>query len=447
MKNEVLTPDVIEELPLEQVIEKTLVKNNVTNKVIAELKKKYGGMQLKSLTDKQGFLEIKDARNAVRKVGILTEKLCKLGRDEANKIRTMWIDKEKEVLGKIAEVQDPLDAEIKKFEDEEARLQELEFQRQEEQFMKRQTTLLKMEAKYEGSSFSLGSVSYDIQNIKEADEEIWTDTILPKFQREFAKVEEEKALLEKQKKEEQEKLIAEQQELLRQQNELKQAQEEMRLQKEALEKQQNEANRLQQEEQNRRTQEALEKRNAITNARVEQLINLGLTYSPQYSAYVFKDVNIDVMTELKLWNEQEWNEAIEKITPVIEQRKKEAEEKLQKELVGKSRFEALKTIGLIKEETAIGLSELSEQEWEVLAEKYKGEVKAAQEAQWKHQQEIEAENKRKLQEEESAKASDKDKWATLINALSSIAMPEFKSSIYKGKVNQLVAKINEIKSL
>lgn len=190
-KDNVLTPEVIEELPLEQVIEKTLVKNNVTDQVIKALKKQYGGMKLKALDDKQGYLEIKEARNNVRKVGILTEKLCKAGRDDANKIRGMWIDKEKDVLAKIAEVQDPLDAEMKKFEDEEARIKELEIQRQEEQFMQRQTTLLKMEAVYGNNCLVLGSVSYEIQNIKEADEEIWTDTILPKYQREFAKVEED----------------------------------------------------------------------------------------------------------------------------------------------------------------------------------------------------------------------------------------------------------------
>lgn len=247
-KTEVLTPDVIEEVPLEKQIENSLVKHNVTDKVINALKKQYSGMKLKALDDKQSFLEIKEARNAVRKIGILAEKCCKVGREDAVKIQKLWLAKEKEVLAKIDEVQAPLDAEIKKYEDERDRLEQLEIQRKEEQFMKRQTTLLKMEAIYSGNSFTLGNVSYELENIKEADEEIWTDTILPKYQKEFAKVEEEKAKLEQQKKETEEKLRLEQEELLHQQNELKKAQEEIKKQQEELQKQKKERERIEEEQ-------------------------------------------------------------------------------------------------------------------------------------------------------------------------------------------------------
>lgn len=416
MPNEVLTPDVIEELPLEQVIEKTLVKNNVTDQVIKALKKQYGGMKLKSLTDKQSFLEIKDARNAVRKVGILTEKLCKMGRDDANKIRTMWIEKEKEVLGKIAEVQDPLDAEIKKFEDEVARLEELEFQRQEEQFMKRQTTLLKMEAKYEGNSFSLGSVSYEISNIKEADEEIWTDTILPKFQREFAKVEAEKAEIEKQKLEAEEKLKAEQAELLRQQEELKKAQEEMRVQQEELNKLKAEREQKLLQEEQKRNEEIRVAKELIYKERQKQLLELGLKFDgSSFSISSVAGVVSITVEDITSKESDEWTLFVESKKPFIEEAK-------------------TNILKFQEDETKRIQEEAAQKERERIEEEQR-------------QVEIKKQQDEQLKLEEAAKASDKDKWANLIYTLSSITMPEFKSGIYKNKAAQLVTKINEIKNL
>lgn len=407
-KTEVLTPDVIEEVPLEKQIENSLVKHNVTDKVINALKKQYSGMKLKALDDKQSFLEIKEARNAVRKIGILAEKCCKVGREDAVKIQKLWLAKEKEVLAKIDEVQAPLDAEIKKYEDERDRLEQLEIQRKEEQFMKRQTTLLKMEAIYSGNSFTLGNVSYELENIKEADEEIWTDTILPKYQKEFAKVEEEKAKLEQQKKETEEKLRLEQEELLHQQNELKKAQEEIKKQQEELQKQKDEAEKVKKEEQDKAEREAKQKQDAIINNRIQQLINLGLNYSPQYSAYIGYNCNIDVMTELKLWNEQEWKDAIEKITPVIEAAKQQEEEKR-------------------------------------IADIQKKERERIEEEQRQAQLKIQQEEQKKL--EELAKASDKEKWQVLLTSLASIQFPEFKSGIYKGKLSIVKEKFEEIKEL
>lgn len=417
MEKEILTPEVIEELPLEKVIENTLVKNNVTDKVINALKKQYGGMQLKSLTDKQGYLEIKEARNNVRKVGIMTEKLCKAGRDDANKIRGMWIDKEKEVLGKIAEVQDPLDAQIKQFEDEEARIRELEIQRQEEQFMKRQTTLLKMEAVYSGNSFTLGAVSYELDNIKEADEEIWTDTILPKYQREFDKVENEKADIEKHKKEAEEKLKAEQAELVRQQEELNKQREEIRLQQEELQKQKLESERVQRE---------IVEKDRIAKSQQEEKIWRG---------------RLSELDDIK-WNGQ-FAFRDDENDPVI----------AYKDLIEYDD----EAFGIIRDLHNNVVSERKESKRIIDQEKRKLELEQAQQdAASKERERIEEEQrqteiKRKQEEqrqlEESAKASDKEKWGVLLSALNSISLPQFTSTIYKGKLAVLKEKFEEINSL
>ena len=49
--------------------------------------------------------------------------------------------------------------------------------------------------------------------------------------------------------------------------------------------------------------------------------------------------------------------------------------------------------------------------------------------------------------EEAAKASDKDKWIALVGSINSILIPEFKSSVYKGKLAVLKEKLEEINEL
>ena len=407
-----------EESPLEQVISKELVKNNVTKQVINALKRKYGSLKLKSLEDKEGYLEIKAARKEVRKLGILTENLCKAGREDANKIQKLWISKEKEVLGMINEVQDPLDEEIKKYEEEQSRKEQEERERQEQQFMKRQTTLLKMEAVYEGNSFSLGSVSYDINNIKEADEEIWEETILPKFKREFEKIESVRAEEERKRQEEADKLRKEKEDFERQQQEFKEQQEQLRKQQEELQRQKDEADKREREQKEKEAAEVREKQDAQNKSRMQQVMALGLQYSLEYKSFIFGDVAV-AEVDIIHYSQEKWDEMILQITPTIQK---------QKEDIAK------------REEERI------EQE----------KQKAADEAAKKERDRIEEENRqaelRRKQEEErkaeeAAKASDKDKWAAFVDAISAIQVPEFKSSVYKGKLVLAKEKIEELRSL
>ena len=102
--------------PLDEKMEQELVKHNVTDAVIATLKSKYGDLKLRDLNDKENYLIIKSAAKEVAKVRNAVVKACKEGRDEALKIQKAWIAKEKEVLAKVAEVENPLDAQIAAFD-------------------------------------------------------------------------------------------------------------------------------------------------------------------------------------------------------------------------------------------------------------------------------------------------------------------------------------------
>lgn len=224
----------IQELSLEKVIDSKLVQANVTEQVLLALKQKFGGLKLKAIDDKESYLEVKQAARECAKVRTLTQKLCKEGRDEALKTQKKWISKEKEIIGKIAEVEDALDDEIKRFDDNVARIAAEEKERQEAAYINRQSTLIKMGATYESGSFLLGETSIDASLVKETDEDIWSSTIVPKFVAEYDKIEAIKVAENKRKEEEeakirleQEKFRAEQESFRLQQEEFKKKQEEI----------------------------------------------------------------------------------------------------------------------------------------------------------------------------------------------------------------------------
>lgn len=256
----------VQEVSLEKVIETKLVQANVTEQVLAALKDKYGGMTLKALDDKESYLELKGAARECAKVRSLTVKLCKEGREEAVKAQKTWIGKEKEIVAKIAEVEDPLDAEIKKYDDEVVRKDAEEKKRQEEAYINRQATLTKLGATYQDGSFVLGEASFEAELVKGMDEEIWDDSVVPKFQAEYEKIQAIKVAEEKEKAEkeaamraEQEKLRQEQEDLKKQQEEFKRKQDEAaKIEREKLEAEQREKEKVQREEQFKQMQKEAE---------------------------------------------------------------------------------------------------------------------------------------------------------------------------------------------
>ena len=415
---EILTPDV-EVLDLDEQISTALVKHNITDAVISELKARYGGLKLKDVNDKQGYLEIKDARKEVRKWGVLTEKITKKGREDAIAIQKKWLAKEKEILGKIAEVQDLLDAEIKKYDDEQERIEQERQRKIEEAFAARQASLFRMGATFSNGSYNLGEISYESNLIKESDESMWNDVILPKYTKVYERVEAERVEQERQRKEQEEKLRKQQEELAEQQRLFKEQQEAFQKQQAELQRQKDEAERQQREALLRQEMEEKEKRNQLIRKRCNQLQALGMTFNDQYDAYVFEDVNVDNKTEICLLDDAQWSALISKITPVIEQRKQDAEQKRLAEIEEQKRIAA--------EAAAKAERERIEQE------KKDAEIKKQQELQ--------------RQQEELARANDKTKWESVLQQINAITFPEFKSGIYKGKMAILREKIEEINQL
>ena len=389
-------PVILDTPDLETIIDGTLVRNNVTDSVINAMKEKYSGMKLKSLDDKEGYLEIKSSRKEVRTVGILVEKLCKQGREDAISIQKKWLNKEKEILGKIAEVQDPLDAEIKKFDDEQERIAVEEKKMQEERLMKRQQSLLKLEAKYDNGCFSLGGVSYEMSNIQEADYEVWEEVILSKFKKEYDKIESVKAEEERKRLSEEAEMKRQQEELRKQQEELRQQQLEFEKQKAEIEKQKQEQERIIRE---RELSEQLEKQKAQNELQTKRF----------HLLYPYNTIGSDVdMNTLWALDEEKFKTVLSEKKIAFEKQMAEEEELRQQQL------EELQRKAIEKEQQRVA------------EEQRLAEIK---------------------KQEELEHASDKDKWNTLINQLSEIQIPAMKSSSYKRKAAILNEKIEEIKSL
>lgn len=223
------------ELSLVKTIETKLVQANVTETVLAALKEKYAGMKLAAIDDKESYLEIKQAAKECAKVRTLTVKICKEGREEAVKAQKQWIAKEKEIVGQVAEVEDALDAEIKAFDDNVARIEQEEKNRQEEAYINRQAALTKLGAVYANGEFTLGEASFEANLIKGSSEEVWTDAVLPKFESEYQKIEAVRIAEQKKKDEEAAELKRKQEALEKEQKEFEEKQAAFKKQQEEAE--------------------------------------------------------------------------------------------------------------------------------------------------------------------------------------------------------------------
>lgn len=374
---------------LDSVIETKLVQNNVTEMVLSSLKEKYGNLKLKALDDKESYLELKAAAKDCAKVRTLAVKICKEGREEAVKTQKLWIAKEKEVVGKVAEVEDALDAEIDKFDKEVERLANEEKERQESAYINRQAQLTKIGATYVDGCFVLGDASFEAILIKESSQDVWEESVIPKFQAEYEKIESVRIAEEKKKQEAEAELKRQQDELARQQAELRRQQEEMQRQKE-------EAERIERE---KKHQEQLAEQKRVSDLQAKRLELL----------LPFNRFGADVsMATLWTLSEDEFNE-------ILESKKKEFEQ-----------------------------NQLEQQR--LAEEKILADIELAkQEAIMKEKQRIAEEEQKKQAELEAA--NDKTKWEDFIKQVEGVTVFEMRSGQYRKKMAAAADKLKEILAL
>lgn len=174
-------------------IDKELVKANVTDQVLAELQT-FKSLTIKDVNDKEGYKKVYEARIQCKNTRVLAVKICKKGREEAIEEQRRWITKEKEVVGKIEDVETALQAEQDRIDLEKERLRQEEERKENARVQARVDALAKF------------NYAVDFYELKIMEEEQFK-SLLVHAETEFNKEQERLAEIERLKKEEQERLI------------------------------------------------------------------------------------------------------------------------------------------------------------------------------------------------------------------------------------------------
>lgn len=283
---EILSPEIVEEI--NQKIETSLVKENVTDKVISKLRE-YLTLTINGQEDKEGFLAVQEARKSAKRLRVLAENICKAGRAEANAISKAWIAKQNEVTSQISEVEDALQKMEDDYIAEKERKKALEAQRLAQQNIERTQHMVSFGARIEDGNWVLGDVSYESVLVSQCDSDIYKG-IYDQYKAVFDEKENVKQEEADRQRQAQEKLLKDQQEVERQRK------------------------------------EAIKIR---TDGRIAILRSLGLTRSKVEDAYNFERVYVSDK-DIEEKDEQDWESIIAGAREGVE-KAKEAAEKVEKE--------------------------------------------------------------------------------------------------------------------
>lgn len=411
MSTEIITVEA-EEIPIEKAVEKSflsaLERHEINKKALEEKRDECLALKLNG-QDKEAYTLIRETRLNMKTSRVAIEKICKKGREDATKTQKAWIAIEKDYVGIVSAGEDYLKGLEDEFEAEQERIKQEAKRKQEEAFIVRQADLTKMGATYQDGSFVLNDVSYEAILIKESDDDVW-QTMKGKFNEQYLINEAKRLAEEKEKVEAAALLEAQRQEQERKQKELEAREAAIKL------KEQEETNR-QQEIERQKAAELKAKQDAQNKSRSNQLAALGMKYNPDRS-YSFEEISVS-WHYLETATDGGWNETVEEITPKIEQKKKDAEEKR--------------------------LAEIEEQKRIAAEEAVKKEQERVAELQRKAEEVKKQEDARKA--EELLKATDKTKWNNFISAVSGITIPDMKHPAYKQKAidaKKLIAKITDL---
>jgi multidrug efflux pump subunit AcrA (membrane-fusion protein) len=435
-------------VPIEERISQELVSHNVTEAVIASLKEKYGHLKIAGIEDRETYDLVKTGRKECKSFRVLAKKICEKGREDAVAIQKAWVGKQKEVTDQIAAIEDPLEEQEKAYEAAVAKDKEDRKRRQEEQLINRQQTLSAMGVLYSEGCFTLGEVSFELSLIKESEQDIWEETILPKFRVEYEMMEEaaiRKAEIKRQ----------EEQELKRQQEELEQKQRELAERESALKKAQEEQEKKQREAEALKAYEERERIEKLWRGRLEQLRPIGWNGQEAFAKY---DETVVVATydQLVSMTDEDFADVLGYHQSNV---KKDAEQKEQKRLaeiealkeaarkaaLRKSRLEAISQYGWGDKSDDFSL--YSEGDWNNILSDAKDDYDKKQKEKWEKEQAEKRDQEEVVRLQKLDAAKDKEKWDEILRKVNEIEVYEMRSSQYRKKAMILREKLEEIKAL
>lgn len=418
--------------PLTDIITTELGKYNITEQALLTMETEYKALTINGVSDREGYDLVNKARISCKNTRVLTTKLCKEGRDEAIKIQKSWINKEKEIVGRIEVVENELAAKQKIIDDikeEEKRQREL---KEQVILNERAAKLMRLGMTFEGDAYILEEIRISVTAIKNYDEFTFTNLVAG-VEKKFKEKEEIRLEQERQKEAETLELKRIAEENLARQEALRRQEEEMQARLKAIEeaeaRQKAEAERIIKEKEAAEQAKTVAQKEAerkaleeLIKSRKSQLFQLG--FSQQNDLLLFKSISVSDEV-IKSSDNDEWLATLNDLTT----KSIEIKEQIEKD--------RLAEIERIKEESTRRERERIEAE---NAAKLKKEAEAKEKL----------ERERLLAEAEAKRiadaAPDLNKLNNYLKVINSVPMPEFATDSYKEYLVTIVATKNQFLS-
>lgn len=386
-----------------------LIKANVTEETLKAMEETFMTLKINGLTDKEGLEQVYKSRIQCKNTRILTEKICKQGRESAIAEQKAWIAKEKEITGRIATVEDYLQAQEDVIENEKKRIKEEKEKQEQIRIQNRTAELLKYGMSFNGEQYSLGEVIITATEVKLFDDFTY-NTFLSKielaYKAELAR-KEEKNRVAKEKAE----LFAEEHEKLRKEREEFETQKKEQEEKIKAEKEKAEAEqKIIAEEQKKLQEERKKEEDNRIKQRSSVLYGLGMSFTGE--KYVFNGIEIS-LEDVKTKPAEEFEELVRVfLTPKITEKKEELEK------------QRLAEIEKTKEKTRLETEEKLKKEAE--------------------EKQIAEANKIAEEARVAALKPDKEKLAILSVTVATIVLPELTSESGKIKMEEIKVQFSKM---
>lgn len=243
--HEVITTNKSEPLPAkidtEAQIKLEVAKFNLADSAIAEFNKKYGKLKIKSVDDKEGYNEVKEAWNIVRSSRTGLEKKGKSLRDNYTLITKAISTEEKRLIGLLEPLEDSLYEKWKAIDAEKEKVKKEKEEEEQRQLMARLEQLTALGMTLTDGFYRIGdTISMDVATLRSLPDDKFEQLRQAVAHKavEILKQQEEAEALERKKKEDFER---EQQELKEKQQKFEEDQRKFKEQQDQLKRDQEEA--------------------------------------------------------------------------------------------------------------------------------------------------------------------------------------------------------------
>lgn len=280
---------ITEEITIDNHIKQEVAKYNLADASIAKMKKKYAGLKVKDVTDKEGIKVLKEALSEVSGTRTGIEKKRKEIKDEYLTIGRAIDGEAKRLTELILEVEQPLREEKERIDAELAAEKTRKEEEAAQALRERVEALKEAGMTFDGDFYSIGgTISMDISTIKQMKDSDF-EFLKAKVEMEAIRIQKEAAEEARRKEEEEAKAEAERKKLAEEQAELKRQQDAMDAERKAFEKEKQDLA----DAKLKAEQEAAHHKDRMLAEKISQraieLNNIGFFYSNSRGVYLFSN--------------------------------------------------------------------------------------------------------------------------------------------------------------